>query len=92
VLVKKRIALSLRGTDLINDHVALVHKRALLLPLSRRAPEGAIAKPARVEEVFRTVPPVGEELLGKRPGFAADLAVPPGQIRLARIQFRALSP
>ena len=92
MLAKKRIALNPCCTDLINDHVALVHKRTLLLPLSRRVAEGAIAKPARVEEVFRTVPTVGEELLGKRPSFAADLAVPPGQIRIARIQFRALSP
>jgi hypothetical protein len=87
VLVKKGIALGFCRTDLINDYVAVVPERALLLPLCRRPTEAPKAHPARVEEVLRTVPRIAEELLGKRPGFAAHLALPPGQVRLARIQF-----
>ncbi len=91
MLAKKSIALSLCCTDLINGYVAIVPKRALLLPLRRRPNEASKAHPARVEEVFRTVSSFAEELLGKRPGFAADLALPPRQVRLARIQFSSSS-
>ncbi len=92
MLLKIRIAFSLCHTDLIDDYVAVVLERALLLPLCRRAREAAIAHPACVEEVFRAVSGIGEELLGKRPRFAADLALPPGHFRFAPIQFRTSSP
>jgi hypothetical protein len=80
VLVKKRIALDFCYSDLLDDHVAIVCKHALFSPLFCRASEAVIAHPARVEVVVPTDPRVAEELLSKRPGFAAKLTLPPGQV------------
>ena len=84
MLAEKRIALTLCCTDLLDDYVPVVPEPALLLPLCGRASGAFVAHPARLEEVFRAAPGTGEEVPGKRPGFVAHLALPPGQVRFAR--------
>ena len=91
--VNKRIALCLSCTHLFGDDVAVIGKKPLLSSLCRRARAVVTAEPARVEEVLRAVPGLGEKLLGKRPCFSANFTLPPGQARFARIHLapRALS-
>ena len=80
VLVKKRVALGLCGTDLFDHDVAIIHKHLLLSSLCRRAREVVTTHPARVKEVLRAARRMAEELFSKWPGFKAEPAFPPRQV------------
>jgi hypothetical protein len=85
VLANKRIALSLCDCNLFDGYAAVEYQHALLSPLGCRAAQALIAQPARAQEIFRTVPHIGKELLRKGPGFAADLTTPPRQFWFANV-------
>jgi hypothetical protein len=85
VLANKRIALSLCDCNLFDYYAAVECQHALPSPLGCRAAQALIAQPARAQEIFRTVPRIGEEILRKGPGFVADLTTPPRQVGFASV-------